>query len=95
MCGADSLPCPTAAAPSNLRVCHLTKEDAEEFYAVHRGKPFFEKCTTFMSSGRIAALELVAPGAVPKWRELIGPTDSNKARAEAPHSIRAHYGTDV
>lgn len=81
-------------ARSNLRVCQLSRQEAEQFYAVHRGKPFFDKLTAFMSSGRIAAIELVGPGAVLKWRELIGPTDSNKARMEAPSSIRAHYGTD-
>jgi nucleoside diphosphate kinase len=75
-------------------MCQLSRAQAEEFYGVHRGKPFFEKLVGFMSSGRIAALELVAPGAVGKWRELIGPTDSNRARAEAPSSIRAHFGTD-
>mmetsp|Transcript_23564 Transcript_23564/g.51719 ORF Transcript_23564/g.51719 Transcript_23564/m.51719 type:complete len:378 (+) Transcript_23564:84-1217(+) len=79
---------------SNLRVCKLSRQDAEEFYAVHKGKPFYEKLTGFMSSGRIAALELVAPDAIRKWRQLIGPTDSNKARAEAPNSIRAQFGTD-
>lgn len=88
------LPARCNVARSNLRVCQLSRQEAEQFYAVHRGKPFFEKLTAFMSSGRIAAIELVGPGAVPKWRELIGPTDSNKARMEAPSSIRAHYGTD-
>jgi len=61
---------------------------------VHRGKPFFDNLTTFMASGRIAAIELVAEGAISKWRELIGPTDSNTARTTAPNSIRAHFGTD-
>ncbi len=75
-------------------MCQLKKEEAEEFYGVHRGKPFFEKLTTFMSSGRIAAIELVAPGAISKWRTLIGPTDSEKARETAPESIRAAFGTD-
>lgn len=79
---------------NNMRACHLSLQEAEEFYAVHAGKPFYEKLTKFMSSGRICALELVAPGAITKWRSLIGPTDSNKARTEAPNSIRAHFGTD-
>lgn len=79
---------------SNLRMCQLQKQEAEAFYGVHRGKPFFDKLTSFMSSGRIAAIELVAPGAIGKWRGLIGPTDSNKARSEAPDTIRAHFGTD-
>lgn len=63
---------------SKMRVCKLSKEEAEGFYEVHRGKPFYDRLTTFMSSGKICALELLAPGAIRKWRELIGPTDSNK-----------------
>ena len=78
-----------------MRVCKLSKQEAEAFYAVHRGKPFFDQLTTFMSSGRIAVMELMAPGAIRKWRELIGPTDSNVARREAPDSLRAHFGKDV
>ncbi|KAL6754216.1 nucleoside diphosphate kinase [Haematococcus lacustris] len=79
---------------NNLRVCKLSKEEAEGFYAVHQGKPFFATLVQFMSSGRIAAMELVAPAAIQKWRELLGPTDSDQARREAPHSIRAHFGTN-
>jgi hypothetical protein len=48
----------------------------------------------FMSSGPIVAMELVAEGAVAKWRKLVGPTNSTTAKAEAPNSIRAHFGTD-
>mmetsp|Transcript_18010 Transcript_18010/g.32887 ORF Transcript_18010/g.32887 Transcript_18010/m.32887 type:complete len:383 (-) Transcript_18010:16-1164(-) len=79
---------------NNMRVCKLSKEEAEEFYDVHRGKPFYNNLTNFMSSGRICALELVAPDAIRKWRALIGPTDSNQARAEAPETLRAYFGTD-
>lgn len=75
-------------------MCYLTREDAREFYSVHEGKPFFDKLTAFMSSGRIVAMELLAPDAVAKWRALIGPTNSQTARAEAPNSIRARFGTD-
>ena len=64
------------------------------FYAVHQGKPFFEALTDFMSSGRVLALELVAANAINKWRTLIGPTNSETARAEAPESLRARFGTD-
>jgi hypothetical protein len=47
-----------------------------------------------LCSGRIVAMELVAPGAIQKWRTLLGPTDSDQARKEAPNSIRAHFGTN-
>ncbi|KAG1680831.1 hypothetical protein FOA52_008164 [Chlamydomonas sp. UWO 241] len=79
---------------NKLRVCELTRAQAEAFYAVHAGKPFFDKLVDFMSSGRVAAMELVGQDAIARWRALIGPTDSNRARAEAPNTIRAHFGID-
>jgi nucleoside-diphosphate kinase len=45
-----------------------------------------------MSSDLIVGFELVAPNAIAKWREVIGPTDCNKARQTAPQSIRAKFG---
>ncbi|PNW75835.1 hypothetical protein CHLRE_12g558700v5 [Chlamydomonas reinhardtii] len=86
--------CQSGFLISKLRIGKLSKEEAGEFYAVHAGKPFVDRLTDFMSSGRVVAMELVAPGAIRKWRELIGPTDSNQARAEAPGSLRAQFGTD-
>jgi nucleoside-diphosphate kinase len=47
-----------------------------------------------MTSGPVLALVLRKPNAVPEWRALIGPTNSEKARAEKPDSLRAKYGTD-
>lgn len=79
---------------SQLKICQLTRQDAERFYAEHEGKPFFPKLTQFMSSGPIVAMELVGDNAISRWRTLLGPTDSNKARLEAPTSIRATFGTD-
>jgi nucleoside-diphosphate kinase len=75
-------------------MCRLSKPEAEHFYAVHRGKPFFSKLVDFMTSGRLVAMELVAPDAIQKWRDLIGPTDSAAARMHAPRSLRALFGTD-
>ena len=47
-----------------------------------------------MTSGPVVGLELVAAGAVGRWRQLIGPTDSSRARQEAPQSLRALFGKD-
>ena len=47
-----------------------------------------------MTSGPVLKLELEGPDAVARWRELIGPTNSNKARDDAPGSVRALFGTD-
>jgi nucleoside-diphosphate kinase len=50
--------------------------DAEEFYDEHKGKSFFEKLISFMTSGLVLGLELVADNSIKKWRTLIGPTNS-------------------
>ena len=74
--------------------CTLTREQCETFYAEHRERPFFAGLVEFMSSGPVLKLELSGPGAIKAWRALIGPTNSEKARAEAPESLRARFGTD-
>eukprot|EP00899_Mesostigma_viride_P026543 jgi/Mesvir1/7073/Mv09185-RA.1 len=79
---------------AKMKMCRLSASDAAAFYEVHQGKPFFNTLVNFMSSGPITAMELVGEGAITRWRELIGPTDSNRARAEAPNSLRAAFGTD-
>lgn len=79
---------------SNIKITRMTKQDAQEFYAEHYGKPFYETLTNFMSSGQIVGMEQVAEGAIKKWRSQIGPTNSNTAREQAPNSIRAKFGTD-
>ena len=71
----------------------LTQQRAGEFYKEHDGKPFFDTLIGFMTSGPIWALLLASPDAIPKWRALMGPTNTLKARAEAPTSLRAIYGT--
>ncbi|CAG9465481.1 unnamed protein product [Pedinophyceae sp. YPF-701] len=78
----------------NMRMCRLSRAEAEEFYSVHRGKPFYPTLVDYMTSGRIVALELLREDAIKAWRDLIGPTDAAAAREEAPASIRARFGTD-
>uniref|UniRef100_A0A7S0R1P3 Nucleoside diphosphate kinase n=1 Tax=Pyramimonas obovata TaxID=1411642 RepID=A0A7S0R1P3_9CHLO len=72
----------------------LTPERAGEFYAEHKGKPFYDNLVNFMSSGPLMALVLAKSDAILAWRSLMGPTNSLKAREEAPKSLRALYGTD-
>ena len=64
-----------------MRLQHLTKKEAEGFYAVHRERPFFGSLTEFMSSGPCIVMALEAPDAIKKWRELMGATDPGKAAA--------------
>lgn len=79
---------------AKMRMVKLTREDAETFYAEHVGKPFFEDLSGFMTSDVAVAMELVGDEVVAKWRGLMGPTNSDTARAEAPQSLRATYGTN-
>ncbi|KAJ3126393.1 thioredoxin domain-containing protein 6 [Nowakowskiella sp. JEL0407] len=72
----------------------MTTEIAQEFYKEHNGKPFFDELVGWMSSEPIYGLVLEKPDSIKSWRALAGPTNSNKAREEAPESIRALFGTD-
>ena len=72
-----------------MRLQHLSKKEAEGFYAVHRERPFFGELTDFMSSGPCVLLALEAPDAIRKWRETMGPTDPAKA---APGTLRRDFG---
>ena len=74
--------------------CQLSAEECEAFYAEHAERPFFAALVAFVSGGQVLKMELSGDDAIAKWRALIGPTDSNKAREEAPDSVRAKFGTD-
>ena len=58
-----------------MRLTRLSRAQAEGFYAVHRARPFFASLTEFMSSGPAIVIVLEAPGAIAKWRTLMGATD--------------------
>lgn len=70
----------------------LSKEEAENFYAIHKEKPFFDDLVTFMTSGPIVALELEGEDAIKKWRTLMGSTNPENA---AEGTIRKLFGTSV
>ena len=74
------------------RLVKLSREEAEGFYAVHRGKPFFASLTEFMSSGRALPMVLEAENAIARLREVMGAT--NPANA-APGTIRKLYATNI
>ena len=76
------------------RWVHLSPEQCSEFYNEHSSKIFFPSLVAFMSSGPIVAMELAKENAIQSWRDLIGPTNSKKAREIQPNSIRALYGSD-
>jgi len=62
-----------------MRMVHLSRAEAEGFYAVHRERPFFNDLTAFMSSGPVVVLVLEADDAIPRWRGVMGATDPSKA----------------
>src|SRR5688572_32124150 len=75
-----------------MRLQHLSRKDAEGFYAVHRERPFFGELTTFMSSGPCVLLCLEAPDAIRKWRDTMGATDPAKA---VSGSLRKDFGESI
>ena len=62
----------------------LTPQRAQDFYGEHKGKSFFDTLVKFMTSGPVYALVLSKQDAIKEWRSLMGPTNSNTARAEKP-----------
>ena len=75
-----------------MRLQHLTKREAEGFFAVHRERPFFGALTDFMSSGPCVLLALEGADAILKWRGTMGPTDPAKAE---PGTLRRDFGTSI
>jgi nucleoside-diphosphate kinase len=75
-----------------MRLHHLTKREAEGFYAVHRERPFFGGLTDFMSSGPCVLLALESPDAILQWRATMGVTDPAKAE---PGTLRRDFGTSI
>ncbi len=84
------------------RMVHLSRADAEGFYAVHKARPFFNDLVTFMISGPVMVQVLEGEGAVARNRELMGATDPKQAdkgtiRADFADSIDANavHGSDA
>jgi nucleoside-diphosphate kinase len=76
-----------------MKMLHITKEQAEGFYAVHAGKPFFNSLTNFMSSGPIVVMTLEKQDdAIAAWRKLMGAT--NPANAEEG-TIRKRFADNI
>lgn len=74
------------------RMVHLSRQEAEGFYAVHRERPFFKDLVEFMISGPVMVQVLEGEGAIAKNRELMGATDPKKA---APGTIRADFADSI
>lgn len=75
-----------------MKMLHITKSQAEGFYAVHVNRPFFESLTNFMSSGPIIVLALEKENAIADYRALMGATDPAKA---AEGTIRKKWAANI
>src|SRR5512136_2049554 len=75
-----------------LKMIWMDKKEAEGFYAVHRGKAFFESLTAFMSSGPAVVMVLEGEGAIAKTRELMGATDPKQAKEG---TLRRQFATNI
>lgn len=75
-----------------IKKIHMTKAQAEGFYAVHRARPFFGSLTEFMSEGPVVTMVLEGNNAIAKNRELMGATNPKDA---APGTIRKDFAADI
>ena len=75
-----------------MKMLEITQEQAQGFYAVHAGKPFFDSLTRFMSSGPIVVLALEKENAITDLRELMGATNPANAK---PGTIRKKWADNI
>lgn len=75
-----------------MKMLHMSKKQAEGFYAVHKERPFFDSLTTFMSSGPVVVSVLEGEDAITRYRDLMGATNPEKA---AEGTIRKVHALDI
>lgn len=75
-----------------MKMVRLTKEEAERFYHIHKGKPFFDSLTDYMSSGPCVVILLEGKNVIKDVRKIMGATDPKKAEEG---TIRYKYGIDI
>ncbi len=75
-----------------LKKLRLTKEQAKQFYIVHKDRPFYDELTDFMSSGPIVAMVWEGENAISRIREIMGATNPEEAKEG---TIRKLYGTNI
>jgi len=75
-----------------MKMAHLTRRQAEGFYAVHRDRPFFASLVTFMTSGPVVLMMLEGEDAIARYRKLMGETNPEDA---GEGTIRKRYATNI
>lgn len=74
------------------KMIKLSPEQARQFYAVHKARPFYDSLCAFMTQGPSVAMVLEADNAIQRWRDLMGATDFAKA---APGTIRKDFASSI
>lgn len=77
---------------SAMKICHLTLEQASQFYVVHKDQPYYQKLVNYMSSGPVVVAIVRKENAVAEFRQFIGNTDPFKAEKG---TIRKMYATNI
>jgi len=75
-----------------MKMLKLSKEESKSFYAVHKGNPFYESLTDFISEGPIVVIVVEGNNAISAVRDIMGATDPKDA---VPGTIRADFGSDI
>jgi len=75
-----------------MKRMQLDEQMAKGFYAVHKERPFFGELVAFMTSGPVVALVMEGDDAIRRWRDLMGPTNSEEAPAG---TLRGDFGTNI
>ncbi len=75
-----------------MKLMRLGEAQAQGFYAVHKERPFFGDLVKFMTEGPVVAIIMEGENAIARWRDLMGPTNSEEAPAG---TIRGDFGSDI
>lgn len=79
-------------AIKGMRLIQMTPAEAQQFYAVHKDRPFFGELVEYITSGPVVIMVLEKENAIKAWRDLMGETDPAKA---APDTIRKKFGKSI
>lgn len=77
------------------KMVHLSREQAEGFYAVHKERPFFEPLVSFMITGPVMVMVLEGKNAIAENRRIMGETNPTVAKEKSPQSIRAKFANTI
>lgn len=77
------------------KMMHLSKQQAQDFYAVHKGRPFYDALVQFMTTGPVMIMVLEGNNAIIENRRIMGETNPAIAKEKSPQSIRARFASTI